>query len=383
MAFAMMAAITLTTNGAYAFKVNDNNSVGGYATVWGILDESAFNTATDSSGEKGKDKSFGFQIKQMRLGAKGDLADKVLGYNVLFDGSGSNSSVAFVEGWITLRPLGDVLDINIGQMRPYGTYEVGITSGGKIENLDVYQAGKKQMTSFLADSGNNTRDRGVELVFKKLGGMADLRITATNGYGNNGDVGGSISGSKAIWANGTMDAAYTAALILTPVEGLRINAGYGINKHENAVVNVTSSTADLTTGAVSSSSSKVVVDLDRSMYSVGAKLDVKDLGLWIDGEYAALKGADKDTLAGGYEVKGYYARLGYFLVPNTLELIGRYQGWDEIKSKGASEKKNTGYDLGVRLHVDAFVFTLEYEKQDLDGTSDDPTRLAFRTVLYY
>jgi len=112
-------------------------------------------------------------------------------------------------------------------------------------------------------------------------------------------------------------------------------------------------------------------------------LNLKDVGVWADAEYAALKSADKDTLLPGYESKGYYVRAGYYLIPKALDIYARYQGWDEISATGAKEKKNTGYDIALRYQVDTFAFTLEYEKQDKDGTSDDPARLAFRTVLIY
>ncbi|MBI5815866.1 MAG: hypothetical protein HZB29_09685 [Nitrospinae bacterium] len=392
-AMALAAAVTFTPVKASAFKVNDNNDVYGYTTMWGILDESAFNTAKDSSGEKGKDKSFGFQLKQARLGAKGNMADGVLGYAVLFDGAGSSgsgtgttSNVAFVEGWATVRPLGKNFDINIGQFRPYGSYEVGVVSGADIVNLDVFAAGSKQMAGFLAGS-NNTRDRGIEFVVKNIAEIATLKISATNGYGNNGDVGGSLSGSKAIWSNGMLDAAYTAALIVKPFEGFRLNAGYGMNKHDNAVVNLNSYSgtvgSDGTAVTVTNSNSKTVVDLDRKMYSAGFELDLHDAGLWIDGEYASLKADDKDTLKPGYEVKGWYLRAGYFLLPKTLELVACYEAAEETAKTGAEKDKETQYMLAARYHLDKLVFTLEYEKRDYDNSNDDPTRLAFRTVLKY
>lgn len=391
MAFAL-AAITFTATGAQAFKVNDNNDVYGYSTVWTILDENSFSgkSATQTAtGDKGKDKSFGFSVRQLRLGAKGGMADGLLAYNLLFDGANNvsgNSATQLIDGWMTIRPFGKDVDINIGQFRPYGNYEVGIESGGKIDNLDTYKAGGAQSSNFLIGA-NNTRDRGVEFVVNKIADMIQLRISATNGYGNNGDVGGSLSGSRGILANGSGDAAYNAAIIATPFEGLRLNAGYGLNKHENAVA--TAGTTNCTLGddgktiTCASGTATAVADVDRSMYSAGGKLALKDLGLWLDAEYSALKAADKDTLKPGYEVNGYYARIGYYVIPKTLDVFARYQAWNEKAKTGAAEKKHSGYDVSVRYVVDKFAATIEYEKQDLDGTSDDPVRVALRTVLFY
>lgn len=365
---ALVAAIAFAAPQAQAFKVNDNNEVYGYSTFWGILSEDYFagkSVTQESSGDKGKDTVMAFKIKQARLGAKGKMADGLLSYNVLFDGAGASSMVAFVEGWVTVTPI-ENFDINLGQFRPYGNYEVGVESGGKIDNLDTFKAGALQTSNFLALS-NNTRDRGIEFVVKKLADVATLKVSVTNGLGNTGDGGGTISGGT-VGGNAAFDAAYTVALIATPMEGLRLNAGYGLNKHENAVT---------------SGDGAAVVDVDRSMYSIGGKLSLADIGLWLDAEYASLKNADKDTLKSGYEVKGYFARVGYFIIPKALDIFARYQGWDTKASASASEKKNTGYDVNLRYRVDTFAFTLEYEKQDLDGTSDDPARVAFRTVLYY
>jgi hypothetical protein len=395
-AFAL-AAITFSATGAQAFKVNDNNDVYGYSTIWTILDENSFSGKSSTqavTNDAGKDKSFGFSARQLRLGAKGSMADGLLAYNLLFDGAGSisgNSATQLVDGWMTIRPLGAALDINIGQFRPYGNYEVGIESGGKIENLDTYKAGAAQSSNFLIGA-NNTRDRGVEFVAKVSEGT-QLRISATNGYGNNGDVGGSATGgARGILANGTGDAAYNVAVISTPFEGLRVNAGYGLNKHENAVTSpAATSKTDCTLGADGKTitcasvagTSSTVADIDRSEYSAGAKLSLKDVGLWVDAEYSALKAGDKDTVKPGYEVNGYYARLGYYIIPKTLDVFARYQAWNEKSKTGAADKKNNGMDISVRYVVDKFALTLEYEKQDLDGTSDDPVRVALRTVLFY
>jgi hypothetical protein len=385
-----LAAITFTATGAQAYKVNDNNEVYGYSTIWTILSEDSFSGKSSTqavTNDKGADKSFGFSARQLRLGARGSIADGFLGYNLLFDGAGNasgNSVTQIIDGWMTLRPFGPSVDINIGQFRPYGNYEVGIESGGKIDNLDTYKAGALQTSNFFP-LANNTRDRGVEFVVNKIAEIIQLRISATNGVGNNGDVGGSASGSRGIVSNGSGDAAYNAALIVTPFEGLRLNAGYGMNKHENAVATVysTSCTAG-TDGAITcASSSNAVVDLDRTLYSAGGKLMLKDLGLWIDAEYSALKAADKDTLKPGYEVNGYYARVGFYVIPKTLDVYARYQAWNEKSKTGATDKKHSGYDLNVRYQASGFALTAEYEKQDLDGTSDDPVRVALRTVLFY
>ena len=387
-----LAAIIFTATGAQAFKVNDNNDVYGYSTVWTILDENSFSgshSTQTGTGDTGKDKSFGFTVKQLRLGAKGNMADGLLAYNLLFDGAGSisgSSATQIVDGWMTVRPFGKTVDINLGQFRPYGNYEVGIESGSKVDNLDTYKAGSAQTSNFLIGS-NNTRDRGVELVVNKIADMIQLRVSATNGYGNNGDMGGSLSGSRGILANGSGDAAYNVAVIATPFEGLRLNAGYGMNKHENAVT--TASKTNCTLGddgktiTCASATASTVADIDRSLYSAGGKLALKDLGLWLDAEYSSLKAADKDTLKPGYEVNGYYARLGYYVIPKTLDIYARYQAWNEKSKTGAAEKKHSGYDVNVRYVVDKFAFTAEYEKQDLDGTSDDPVRVALRTVLIY
>ena len=368
MMLALVAAIAFAAPQAQAFKVNDNHQVYGYSTFWGILNEDNFagkSVTQESSGDKGKDTVMAFKIKQARLGAKGKLADGLLGYNVLFDGAGASSMVAFVEGWVTITPF-ENFDINLGQFRPYGSYEVDVTSGSKIDNLDTYKAGDSQSKKFLVLS-NNTRDRGIEFVVNKLADIATLKVAVTNGLGNTADGGGTISGGT-VGGNAAFDAAYTVGLIVTPMEGVRLNAGYGLNKHENAVT---------------SGSDAAVVDVDRTKYSVGGMLNLKDVGVWADAEYAALKSADKDTLLPGYESKGYYVRAGYYLIPKALDIYARYQGWDEISATGAKEKKNTGYDIALRYQVDTFAFTLEYEKQDKDGTSDDPARLAFRTVLIY
>jgi hypothetical protein len=385
-----LAAITLTATGAQAFKVNDNNEVYGYSTIWTILDENSFSGKSSTqtgTGDKGTDKSFGFSARQLRLGAKGNIADGFLGYNLLFDGANNvsgNSATQLVDGFMTIRPIGATLDINIGQFRPYGNYEVGIESGGKIDNLDTYKAGALQTSNFFP-LANNTRDRGVEFVVNKIAEIIQLRISATNGVGNNGDVGGSLSGSRGIVSNGMGDAAYNLAVIATPFEGLRLNAGYGMNKHENAVATVYSTACtSATDGTITcASSANAVVDIERTVYSAGGKLMLKDLGLWIDAEYSALKAASKDTLKPGYEVNGYYARVGFYVIPKALDVYARYQAWDETSKTGAAAKKNSGYDLNVRYQASGFALTAEYEKQDLDGTSDDPVRVALRTVLFY
>lgn len=379
-AIALVAGIAFTSMKAEAYKVNDNNEIYGYTVLNAIVNEDAYKAGTTTQSDDQKTSAFGFQFKYMRVGFKGNMADKMLGYNINLDAVSGTATL--VEGWLTLAPM-DMLDINVGQLRYMANYEASIQSGSTLQNFDA-SYGLDKIDKNLTALASNTRDRGLEIHLKKLGGMADIRITATNGVSQTSEVGGSYTGAKTVFSNGFGDAMYTGMVILKPIEGLRLNAAYGWNKHDKAVVKgaASSTSADLTTGKVTTTSSDAVVDVDRKTYSVGGEFNLADLGLWIDGEYGNLTTDAKDTLMSDIEMKAGYARIGYFVLPKTAELVGRWESFD-YTAKDVQKEKLTGYSITANYYIDKATVSLEYSKRDIDGTSDDPASVRARFRLKY
>lgn len=350
-AAALVATIALSPVNALAYSVNDDHKIFGLGQVWAVLSEDARNTATD-----GKETAFGFKAKRFRFGFKGKLVDGLIGYKIQTEFAGSSAGLKDYIMSINPGPA----SIVIGQFKPFTTYD-GLRSASKLKNIERAMAMKNVSGKFFA-ANNSFRDLGIAVKVKNLG-PATLLVSATNGTGAGAvrDVGGSIS-SGSVFANGSGDAAYGVGLIVNLMDGmLRLNGSWMMNKHDNFVL-----ASDKTAAA----------DIDRSLYSAGLELDLKDIGLWIDGEYAALTSDDKDFGLAGTEYSGYYARAGYYIMPNQLEVVVRYEASD-VKPSGGDTTTTNQITGGLNYYIDkAMKVQLEYAARDYEEGDDDTSLRA-------
>lgn len=355
MASAMMAVIAFSSAPALAYKVNDDHQIFGLGQVWAVLSEDARNDAKAADDSDGQDSAFGFKAKRFRFGFKGKMVDGLVGYKIQTEFAGSSAGLK--DYIMTLNP--GAVSIAIGQQKPYTNYDA-LRSASKLKNIERAAINRHAAASFFV-TNNSFRDLGAFLKVKNLG-PATLLVSATNGTGagSGRDVGGSIS-SGAVFANGAGDAAYGVGVIVKLADGMvRLNGSYMMNKHDNVVLK-----DDKTAAA----------DVNRSTYSAGFEVDLKNIGLWIDGEYVALTSDDEDFQLGGAETSGYYGRVGFWAMPKTLEVVARYENEDDkgvragTKDEAFSTKQITA---GVNYYIDKnFKAQLEYAARDYEEGDDD------------
>lgn len=358
----MVAAIAFSSAPAQAYEVNSDHKIFGLGQVWVVLSEDARNEAKAADGSDGQDTAFGFKAKRFRFGFKGNMLDGLVGYKIQTEFAGSSAGLK--DYIMTLNP--GAASIAVGQFKPYTNYDA-LRSASKLKNIERAMAMKSTASGFFVDN-NSFRDLGVSLKLKNLG-PATLLISATNGTGAGSarDVGGSIS-SGAVFANAAGDAAYGVGVIVKLAGGMvRVNGSYMMNKHDNFVTKGDKSTA---------------ADVNRSLMSAGFEVDLKNVGLWIDGEYAALTSDDEDYQLGGSEVSGYYARAGFWAMPKALEVVARYENQDN-KPNGGDTVSTSQITAGVNYYIDKnFKAQLEYAARDYEEGDDDNTIRANLQVKF-
>jgi len=347
-AIAMIAAIACSPINALAYSVNDDHSIFGLGQVWVGLSEDAKNDAKAADGSDGTDSAFGFKAKRFRFGFKGKMVDGQIGYKIQTEFAGTSAGLK--DYVMSVNPT-DTASITIGQFKPFVTFD-GLRSAAKLKSIERAKAMKDVSGGFFL-TNNSFRDLGASLKLKKLGPV-DLLISATNGTGAGDarDVGGSVS-SGAVFANKAGDAAYSVGAIVNLADGMvRLNGSYSMNKHDNAVAK-----ADKTTA----------IYIDRTAYSAGFEVDLKDVDLWLDGEYASLD-RGSDDVSGEGSLTGYYVRAGFWIMPKTLEIVARYESEDDKGiSKGTKDDAytTTGISAGLNYYIEKnFKTQLEYVSFD-------------------
>ena len=303
---ALTLIVTLATGlaPASAYNIDENNKIFGMVQVIWVLDETAEkgSNVTDPDGEAGADTAFGFKARRFRLGFKGTAMEDLLYYKVQL---GFAKTAGVVDYWFGINFLEGDMSLQFGQFIPFLT-ETASNSASRLKNIDR-ATGVMGVTSAFFVQNYREHDRGAMLKFNKAGGIADIFLSVTNGTGGNASVGGDYSKGD-VYSNNTGDAAYVIGAVVKPVQNIRLTASYGINQHDQMVYK----------GA------DEAIDVDRSLMSVSARYTLKDMGLYVDGEYAVLQSGDGDTAYHGAEKTAWYGRVAYFIMPDKLEVVARY-----------------------------------------------------------
>ena len=345
----VVAFFTFTTAPASALDLGDGHKLYGYYQVWASIAEDSKNDAVGADGSTGEDTAFGFQERRARFGAKGKFADGLVGYNYFTEWAGGK--VSLLDYWLSLYPNDGAMEVRVGRFRPMVNYEGGMTSSFGLQGIERSEVGQTH-SGYMTPFGSY-RDLGVLVKFKT--DVADFLVSVTNGLGNASDaqVGGDLR-KKTVRSNKLFDAMYSLGVIAKPVPGLVVHASATMNKHDNAVAAIGDGGAD------------TVVDIDRTAYSAGLKYK-HDSGAWLDGEYMfGQRGGD--DVHGEDELKGFFARVGYAIVPKVVNINARYGSIEKGKSSSTTDTQ-TGVAVNYWFSPKASA-TLEYETHNKDVGED-------------
>ena len=312
--------------------------------------------AQEPSGDQAAQEVSGFQERRARLGVRGKLAGGTAGYNVQTDWAANTPTV--VDFWGSGYFSGGELEVRFGRFKPHLSAEMH-ASGAELPDIERSLAGKL-IASYMFPQGT-TRDLGLKAIYSLPGEMGTLHLSATNGLGNGpgAQAGGSVINQKNVRSKNLEDGMLCAGLDLRPGGGLTVSVSAAVNRIRNA------STAD-----------GKVFDIDRSSYAAGARYDTSTL--WLDGEYTAASRGAADS-SGKDEMRGYYLRLGAWILPGKLDVMARQQYFEQ----GVENKvRDKAVSLAVRGRHGGLEAVLEYtrtggEKGSVFGPSD-PSSLAAR-----
>jgi phosphate-selective porin len=258
--------------------------------------------------EKGK--KDGFDIRRVRLDVKGNITP-FFAYRIQTDLA---DKPKILDACAEIK-LNDYFNITVGQFRIPFSLE-NLTSMSKFELIDFSQAVDALAARGKDVIGNqNGRDIGIQvggaLLKKEANTLVEYRLGVFNGSGIN----------IADTANKAKDVA--GRLIINPVKGLSIGASY-YNGWGKAIRPTTE-----------------FVGRSQARNRFGVEVSYTSTRLSLKGEY--IQGKDGKT-----DRAGWYALAGYYIIPQRLQVVGKYDTYDPDTS--ADDNVTTNYVAGVNYN---------------------------------
>jgi len=262
--------------------------------------------------EKGK--KDGFDIRRARLDVKGNFTP-FFAYRLQTDFA---DKPKIVDAYAEIK-INDYFNITLGQFRIPFSLE-NLTSINKFELIDFSQTVDALAARGKDVIGNqNGRDIGIQIggALLKNGTniLAEYRLGVFNGSGIN----------IADTANEAKDV--VGRLIINPVKGLSLGASYynGWGK------------------AIKPTSDFIGRSQTRNRFGLEASYTTTRLSL--KGEY--IQGKDGKT-----DRAGWYALAGYYIIPQKLQVVGKYDTYDSDTSK--DDNISTNYLIGTKFNFNTW-----------------------------
>jgi len=279
-------------------------------------------------------KKSGFDIRRARLDFKGSISP-YFGYRLQpdFAGTSTGAFAKLLDAYAEVR-LADYFNLTIGQQKIALSYENQI-SDNKSESIDRSQVVEALVARGKDVIGNhNGRDIGIQAngsLFAINGRpLLDYYVGLYNGAGVNVAVDNNLSKDVA------------ARLFLHPMAGLDLGASYydGVG---NYLVN---------------STDKATRNKGRTR--VGAELSYAWQNLSLYGEY--IKGKDNVI-----NKAGYYVHVGYFVLPQKFQVVGKYDNYDPNQDK--TDDALTVYTIGLNYYFNPYAkVQIAYNIKEEQGT---------------
>lgn len=284
-------------------------------------------------------KKDGFDVRRARFDMKGNFSPYFT-YRLQADFAGSPR---LLDAYAEIK-LNEYFNITIGQFRIPFSLE-NLTSMNKFELIDFSQ-NVDALTARGKDviGNHNGRDIGIQLggTLIKTGSktLAEYRIGIFNGSGIN----------IADTANEAKD--IVGRLIINPIKGLSLGASYynGWGK------------------AIKPTSEFVSRSQARNRFGIEASYTIAALS--IKSEY--IKGKDGNT-----DKAGWYILAGYYIVPQKLQIVAKYDNYDP--NTDTDKNITTNYVTGVNYNFNSWSrIQAFYTIREEQGTSVDNNYLSFQ-----
>lgn len=280
--------------------------------------------------EEGKNDAF--DIRRARLDIKGNLTP-FFGYRLQTELAGS-PKLLDAYGEIKIK---DYLNVTIGQFKIPFSLE-NLASASKLELIDRSQVVEALVARGKDVIGNqNGRDIGIQvggtLIKNKGVSLLEYRLGVFNGSGIN--VADTANEAKDIGGR----------LITNPLKGLSFGVSY-----YNGWAKAIQPTTDY---------------LGRSQVRnrFGLEASYTTTRLTLKGEY--IQGQDGDT-----KKAGWYLWAGYFIIPQKLQVIGKYDTYDPNTDQ--DENMASNYVIGANFNFNVWArLQAYYTFREEQGTSVD------------
>ncbi len=272
-----------------------------------------------------------FQVQRTRLGFKGYAGSDKLKYQLLLSASqsGEYDKVSLLDGFVDYAPSKGC-GIRAGQFKvPYSTsFTISASELQFIERTQVD-------SNFRLD-----RDNGVNLYGKLLDSMLTYNIGAYNGEGRNksNPDNGMLYAARIMFEPFGKYAYHESDNEISEKLTLLVSAAYAVSSDQAGSTN-TNLNARLAATALG------ISDVTGSNAFVGAKYR----GASIHGEYFNRVIDPQKSGVSNETAEGYYVQGGYFVMPKTVEVAGRYEYFDPNKDAGSDLRQE--YGLGVNYFV--------------------------------
>jgi len=263
-------------------------------------------------------KKSGFDIRRARLDVKGNFSP-YFGYRLQSDFAGTTTGAfaKVLDAYAEVK-LADYFNLSIGQQKVALSYENQISDNNS-ESIDRSQVVEALVARTKDVIGNqNGRDIGIQANGSLFGvnehPLLDYYIGLYNGAGIN------------VAADNNQSKDVAARLVLHPIKGLNLGGSYynGVGYY---LVNTTDK-----------------VSRDKGRTRGGAEFNYAWQNLSLYGEY--LEGKDNVI-----NKAGFYVQLGYYLIAQKLQIVGKYDYFDPNKNK--ANDATTVYTLEINLNFNA------------------------------
>lgn len=314
-----------------------NLSIGGYTQV-----------RYQSLQEKGK--ADGFDVRRARLDIRGNFSPE-WEYRLQTEFA---VSPKIIDAYFAYKPY-DYLKITGGQFLIPNSLE-STTSDNLLETIDRSQVSGLVGRNKDAIGDQNGRDIGVQVsgnLFQTASNrfILDYYVAYFNGQGIN------IAADK----NESKDIA--ARVVAHPYEFLDFGVSYS-NGHDNWG----------TTPAKNQDQNRIGADvaINYNNFSLRAEYLQAQQGTYV------VNGKTKELIK-----NGWYAQVGYFVLPKKLQFVAKYDTFDPTKDNPKNDI-TTFYTLGANLYPNSFVkFQINYKHKVEQGNSINKDEIVAQLQLKF
>ena len=266
-----------------------------------------------------------FRIRRARLGIQGHVWTPELQYHIQTELAGASASLK--RAYLNWRAVGSALQVEAGKFKPPFSRQQ-LTSYTRQQAVD---------RSVASDEFARGEDDGLMVWGTPLEGTVEYYAGVWNGEGSNRNAqqdGDNMFGGRLVWMPLGRVPYHASALVPTDGPRVAIGAAALLNGgwlfDVNGVGGIQAPTETCIAGACTTDPGD-----DASVLQLAGELALMWSVFSASGEYFRRTVAPEAEAAAELDATGWYAQAGAFVVPQRLEVGGRYSELDRDDSSSA------------------------------------------------